>query len=96
MESKIGIVRRIDDLGRVVIPLEIRKALKISEGDALEIFLTSEGVLIKRYDENTLDEAQIEALYEAKRLLNSVCENGKYNCHKGEVNINNLFEKILG
>ena len=34
-----GIVRRIDDLGRVVIPKEIRRTLKIREGDPLEIFI---------------------------------------------------------
>ena len=45
-----GIVRRIDDLGRVVIPREIRKTLKIKEGDPLEIFTTKEGeVVFKKY-----------------------------------------------
>ncbi len=34
-----GIIRRIDDLGRVVIPKEIRRTLKIREGDPLEIFI---------------------------------------------------------
>ena len=34
-----GIVRRVDDLGRIVIPKEIRRSLKIREGDPLEIFL---------------------------------------------------------
>lgn len=38
-----GIVRRIDDLGRVVIPKEIRRTLKIREGDPLEIFLDNQG-----------------------------------------------------
>ena len=45
-----GIVRRIDDLGRVVIPREIRRSLKIKEGDPLEIFTTNEGeVIFKKY-----------------------------------------------
>lgn len=44
-----GIVRRIDDLGRVVIPKEIRRSLKIREGDALEIFLEDDGVIFKKY-----------------------------------------------
>ena len=39
-----GIVRRIDDLGRVVIPKEIRKTLRIKEGTPLEIFTDSCGV----------------------------------------------------
>lgn len=45
-----GIVRRIDDLGRVVIPKEIRRTLKIREGDPLEIFTGNDGeVIFKKY-----------------------------------------------
>lgn len=45
-----GIVRRIDDLGRVVIPKEIRRTLRIKEGDPLEIFTDREGeVIFKKY-----------------------------------------------
>ena len=45
-----GIVRRIDDLGRVVIPKEIRKTLRIREGDPLEIFTATDGeVILKKY-----------------------------------------------
>ena len=45
-----GVVRRIDDLGRVVIPKEIRKTLRIKEGDPLEIFTDKEGeVILKTY-----------------------------------------------
>ncbi|MBQ8740689.1 MAG: AbrB/MazE/SpoVT family DNA-binding domain-containing protein [Clostridia bacterium] len=45
-----GIVRRIDDLGRVVIPKEIRRTLKIREGDPLEIFTSNDGeVIFKKY-----------------------------------------------
>lgn len=44
-----GIVRRIDDLGRVVIPKEIRKNLCIREGDPLELFVEDGGVLFKPY-----------------------------------------------
>ena len=45
-----GIVRRIDDLGRVVIPKEIRRALKIREGDPLEIYTIDGGVCFKKYE----------------------------------------------
>ncbi|MGQ0453549.1 AbrB/MazE/SpoVT family DNA-binding domain-containing protein, partial [Bacillus sp. SS-TM] len=41
-----GIVRRIDDLGRVVIPKEIRRTLRIREGDPLEIFVDRDGEVI--------------------------------------------------
>ena len=45
-----GIVRRIDDLGRVVIPKEIRRTMRIREGDPLEIYTTKEGeVIFKKY-----------------------------------------------
>ena len=45
-----GIVRRIDDLGRVVIPKEIRKTLRIREGDPLEIYVDRTGeVILKKY-----------------------------------------------
>ena len=42
-----GIVRRIDDLGRVVIPKEIRKTLKVKEGMPLEIYTDKEGGVLK-------------------------------------------------
>ena len=45
-----GIVRRIDDLGRIVVPKEIRRTLRIREGDALEIFTDREGeIILKKY-----------------------------------------------
>lgn len=45
-----GIVRRIDDLGRVVIPKEIRRTMRIREGDPLEIFTNADGeVIFKKY-----------------------------------------------
>ena len=45
-----GIIRRIDDLGRIVIPKEIRRQLKVTEGEPFEIFLTKEGeVILKPY-----------------------------------------------
>lgn len=43
-----GIIRRIDDLGRIVIPKEVRRALKIKEGDPLEIFTGRDGSIIVR------------------------------------------------
>ena len=47
-----GIVRRIDDLGRVVIPKEIRRTMRIREGDPLEIYTTKEGeVICKKYSQ---------------------------------------------
>ena len=50
-----GIIRRIDDLGRVVIPKEIRRNLGIREGDPLEIFLHEDCVCFKKYIPNKLE-----------------------------------------
>ena len=76
-----GIVRRIDDLGRVVIPKEIRRTMRIREGDPLEIFIeTSDGVpmvCFRKYDTSYLrdiasmadriDEDMMESGYMANR-----------------------------
>lgn len=48
-----GIVRRIDDLGRVVIPKEIRRDMHIQEGDPLEISITSDGIVLRKYVQST-------------------------------------------
>lgn len=46
-----GIVRRVDDLGRVVLPRELRRTAKIREGDPLEIFLLEDGgIVFKKYN----------------------------------------------
>ena len=44
-----GIIRRIDDLGRLVIPKELRKTLRIKNGDSLEIFVDNEDIILKIY-----------------------------------------------
>lgn len=44
-----GIIRRVDVLGRVVVPKEIRKAYKIDEGDPLEIFTEKDGIILRKY-----------------------------------------------
>ncbi len=45
-----GVVRRIDDLGRIVIPKELRRTMRIKEGDSLEIFIDSgERIILKKY-----------------------------------------------
>lgn len=58
-----GIVRRIDELGRIVIPKEIRKSLRIKNGDNLEILVEGDNVTLRKYSqiENATDIAQIYA-----------------------------------
>ena len=44
-----GIVRKVDPLGRIVIPKEIRKVMSINEGDSLEIVKDSNGIILRKY-----------------------------------------------
>ena len=74
-----GIVRRIDDLGRVVIPKEIRRTLRIREGDPLEIFVDRDGeVIFKKYSpigELTAFAAQYaETLYKTCDMSVIICD----------------------
>jgi len=74
-----GIVRRIDDLGRIVIPKEIRRTMRIREGDPLEIYTDREGeVIFKKYSpigELTAFAAQYaEALHKACDLAVVICD----------------------
>ena len=61
-----GIIRRIDDLGRVFIPREIRRSLNIKEGDPLEIYTDKDSVCFKKY------QADIDELRQTYSLLNTV------------------------
>ncbi|WP_429160882.1 AbrB/MazE/SpoVT family DNA-binding domain-containing protein [Desulfitispora alkaliphila] len=45
-----GIVRKVDELGRVVIPIELRRTLGIDEKDALEIYVDQERIILKKYE----------------------------------------------
>ncbi|MDR3591882.1 MAG: AbrB/MazE/SpoVT family DNA-binding domain-containing protein [Negativicutes bacterium] len=45
-----GIVRRMDELGRVVIPIELRRTLDIAEKDGLEIFIDSDKIILRKYE----------------------------------------------
>lgn len=65
-----GIVRRIDDLGRVVIPKEIRRTMRIREGDPLEIYTSNDGeVIFKKYSPiNELSEGAVQAAEVVQKL----------------------------
>jgi transcriptional pleiotropic regulator of transition state genes len=45
-----GIVRKVDELGRIVIPMELRRTLDIGEKDALEIYVDGEQIILKKYE----------------------------------------------
>jgi AbrB family looped-hinge helix DNA binding protein len=82
-----GIVRRVDDLGRVVIPREIRRQMGIREGEPMEIFLEPDAVTFRRYSYNLADEvkrvaeliecncnADSETMADISRMLSTVSE----------------------
>lgn len=50
MKTTKGIIRRIDDLGRIVIPKEICRKFKINVGEPVGIYITEEGILLKPYN----------------------------------------------
>ena len=45
-----GIVRRVDELGRIVLPIELRRTLDIAEKDAIEIYVDGESIILKKYE----------------------------------------------
>lgn len=45
-----GIVRKVDELGRIVLPIELRRTLDISEKDALEIYVDGSSIILKKYE----------------------------------------------
>jgi len=45
-----GIVRKVDELGRVVLPIELRRTLDIAEKDALEIYVEGSNIILKKYE----------------------------------------------
>ena len=74
-----GIVRRIDDLGRVVIPKEIRRTMRIREGDPLEIYTDREGeVIFKKYSPigelNSFASQYAETMHKTCELAVAICD----------------------
>ena len=83
-----GIVRRIDDLGRVVIPKEIRRTMRVREGDPLEIFMCEEGgVVFRKYQQTVV--AEIETMREY------VDDQLSYNEDEKRVEVRKHFNAIL-
>ena len=69
-----GIVRRIDDLGRVVIPREIRRSLRIREGDPLELYTQDGAVTFKKYSPmGSVGEQAITVFNALREVINMPC-----------------------
>ena len=74
-----GIVRRIDDMGRVVVPKEIRRTMRIREGDPLEIYTDREGeVIFKKYSPigelNSFAAQYADTLYKTAEMPVAICD----------------------
>lgn len=54
MMKSTGIVRKVDELGRVVVPIELRRTLGIAEKDAVEIFVDDDKIVLKKYKPNMM------------------------------------------
>jgi len=65
-----GIVRKVDELGRVVLPIELRRNLNINEKDSLEIFVDDETIILKKYEPSDIFNGSMEDLidYEGKKV----------------------------
>ena len=87
----IGIVRRIDDLGRIVIPREIRERLHIEEGDPLEIFMEDDKIVLRKYDVPDGKEEAVETLQEW--LKNIQANNSLTDCER--LMLHMLLNKIV-
>ncbi|WP_077623908.1 stage V sporulation protein T [Sediminibacillus massiliensis] len=102
-----GIVRRIDDLGRVVIPKEIRRTLRIREGDPLEIFVDRDGeVILKKYSPiselGDFAKEYADALFDSLGSPVLICDRDEFIAVSGESkkeylgkNIGTLMEKAM-
>jgi len=85
-----GIVRKVDELGRIVLPIELRKTLCINERDALEIYTNNDTVVLKKYIPSDVFTGATDDLVEYKGLkvsLESIKELARiagYNLKKDE------------
>lgn len=71
-----GIVRKVDELGRVVLPIELRRNLDIKERDALEIFVDDEKVILKKYEPADIFTGSMDDLidYKGKKVSKASIE----------------------
>lgn len=83
-----GIVRRVDDLGRVVIPKEIRRTLRIKEGEPMELFIEDDGVMFKKYDVSASSREVIE------KAISFVFDDDEMNFNQRQAAISKLKEAL--
>ena len=96
-----GIVRRIDDLGRVVIPKEIRKTLRIKEGTPLEIFTDREGeIILKKYSPigelNVFAKEYAEALAQSSGMVACITDHDQVVAAAGQGSCGKTYQQSSG
>lgn len=80
-----GIVRRVDELGRIVIPIELRNKLKIAVKDPIEIYVDGTSIVLRKYEENCVFCGGTKNVVEYK---------GKLVCEKCAQNISNISDNL--
>lgn len=68
-----GIIRKVDELGRIVIPIELRRVLDIAERDELEIFMESDHIILQKYEPTCIFCASSQGLVSYKGK--NICQN---------------------
>ncbi|HHP51435.1 MAG TPA: AbrB/MazE/SpoVT family DNA-binding domain-containing protein [Moorella mulderi] len=76
MMKSTGVVRKVDELGRVVIPIELRRTLGIEEKDALEIYVDHEKIILKKYQPGCIFCGNVENIvtYQGKNVCRTCLE----------------------
>ncbi len=84
MLKSTGIIRRVDELGRVVIPIELRNKLNIVERDPIEIYVDGSSIVLKKYEPNCIfcGSTKLLSQYQDKQI-----------CKKCSQKISNLFDE---
>lgn len=75
--QSIGVVRKVDELGRIVVPIELRRNLNIEVGDPLEIFVSDEEIILRKYQPGCVFCGDVKYVVEFKGK--KICTN----CIKG-------------
>jgi AbrB family transcriptional regulator, transcriptional pleiotropic regulator of transition state genes len=92
-----GIVKRIDDLGRIVLPIELRKILDISSGNSLEIFMEGNTTVLRKYDPQCVFCGQAWSIttYKSKNVCKNCIEEISARAMESVENIDKPSEKAI-
>ena len=83
MKKSTGIIRKVDELGRIVIPIELRNMFNINERDPLEIYVDGKSIILRKYEPNCMFCGKTENLIEyeynliCKKCISKINESNK-------------------